>query len=133
MMSFAPEMYRVLLKTALDQGADMVKCEYRIKRGARHPAGVALSTGRVRVLPGGVQAVQAYLNNGIDTICCDGLYARRLFDGIRFVEGRRHEDTQIIPRLLLRAERVALVSGNSLLREAMAGQFHVIIHGIEIR
>jgi glycosyltransferase involved in cell wall biosynthesis len=119
----APEMYRVLLTTALDQGADMVKCKYRIKRGGRHPAGSALPVGPVHVLPGGVQAVQAYLNNGIDTICCDGLYARELFDGIRFVEGRRHEDTQIIPRLLLRAERVAMISGTFYFVRRWPGSF----------
>jgi glycosyltransferase involved in cell wall biosynthesis len=118
-----PEMYRVLLETALTRRADIVKTTYRAKNGARCDPDMGRSGHQVRVLPGGVRAMREYLDDRITTICCDGLYARRLFNGIRFVEGRRHEDTQIVPRLLHEAGRVALVSGTFYFVRRWPGRF----------
>lgn len=58
----------------------------------------------------GVEAARRVFHwNRMDSSACDKLYARSLFDGIRYPVGRVCEDMPVTYRLMLRAESVVLL------------------------
>lgn len=88
-------------------------------------------------LPGGITAItnaracqEVYRINGITTVTCWGkLIRKRLFEGIRFPEGKIHEDEAIIPQVLYRANWIAVCqdqlyyyfqSANSIMRSSFS-------------
>ncbi len=50
-----------------------------------------------------------FFESEIVDMVCNKIYKKRLFEGIRFVEGKIHEDYMITPELLLKAEKILIV------------------------
>ena len=120
-----------LMKNALRNNADIASCaaaityfeDPQLRDVPEIPSAAAVITN--------VRACQeVYKINGITTVTCWGkLIKKKLFEGIRFPEGKIHEDEAIIPQVLYRANRIAasqdqlyyyFQSANSIMRSSFS-------------
>lgn len=84
------------------------------------------------VISGQKACEEVYKIGGMTVVSCPGkLIHRSLFDGIRFPEGKIHEDEAIIPQVMYRAQRIAITteplyfyfqSDNSIMRSTFSSK-----------
>ena len=103
------DCYRLLLSAAKAHNAPLV-CAGRFDldggTGERKPG---LCPERDEVIDGKELAKRIFTWDHVDSAAWDKLYARRLFEGIRYPEGMICEDVPVTYRLALRAGRAAMV------------------------
>lgn len=98
-----PDMLGFLLENALAEDADVCICG----RHEELPGGTGFFGFSQRTLLDPKGTVRALLEAKVlDDALYDKLWKRRLFEGIRFPEGRTYEDLATVYRLLGKAERV---------------------------
>ena len=104
------DCYRLLLSAAQAHNAPLV-CAGRFDldggTGERKPG---LCPEKDEVIDGKELAKRIFTWDHVDSAAWDKLYARRLFEGIRYPEGMICEDVPVTYRLALRAGRAAMVS-----------------------
>ena len=99
-----PEMFARLLENAIRENAHMAICgRYQEYPDRRTPFGPKAET----VLTGAEGLLQLLEETQVDNALYDKLYRRKLFDGIRFPEGRTFEDLAVLYRIFEAAERIA--------------------------
>lgn len=107
-----PQFLEILYRAAAETGAKITVCDFlRFQDGTSPDVSIP---GHKHTLLDQREALWALVNFR-DMVCCsrmtvawNKLYRRELFDGLRYPEGKLHEDEFLIHRLLLRAERVCL-------------------------
>ena len=101
----------ILLASAEESGAEIALAPYRLFTSGRR---VSLSgpegKPKAEVMSGKAATQLALYQRRIDNAACGKLYARRLWNGLRFREGILYEDLDIFYRLWTRAERVVLLN-----------------------
>ena len=101
-----PDCLATLLRLMEDTGAPVTACNHYIERQGRRETCFPES-GEVRLLDAR-QALEGVLYHQVPDVSCWGkLWDRRLFEGLRYPEGKLYEDTWLIAPLLLRAGRMA--------------------------
>ena len=103
-----PAMFETLLNAAQRDGADMAMCNY-----ARLQGGKAVN---VRVFSPSIPPVldeygywQVDDMGLVNCVLWNKIYRRSLFDGIRFKEGRCHEDLEVEHRIVSRCSKISVV------------------------
>ena len=97
-----------LYKMLINNEADVSTCRALFSRSMPVSADCTPSADCCELLPGKVACQQPYLSGGIIDVTAWGkLYARHLWDDIRFPVGKIHEDQAVVPILLYKAEKVA--------------------------
>lgn len=91
-----PDMYELLLKRALETGADVVECGY-----FKEYSNMTIKTIHTKAKRTGKAAVQALLNGEQSTDVWSKLWNKTCFESIRYTEGRVFEDVAITYRLFL--------------------------------
>lgn len=103
----SPRMYERLLTAARSTGSDVVKCGHvRVSEDGRHVLQLRRMVKSIQSSVGRRTILTAYARNRITPVVWDALFRRELFDGVRFPEGRLHEDAYLMPRILARARSV---------------------------
>lgn len=101
-----PEYLGRLLSLCCEHGTPMAACNHWIVRGdvqrARFP-----QTGGPGVMDAQEAARALLYQQAPDVSCWGKLFARELFDGLAFPEGKIYEDSYLFGDLLLRAGRMA--------------------------
>lgn len=97
------DMYEYMLKSALEQDADIVVCG----RIERYPNRSRFFVWENTQILNTTQALEKLLENTLmGNYLCDKLWWRELFQGLTFPVGKTFEDIALAHRLFLRAERV---------------------------
>lgn len=101
------DICKIMLSKAINNDCQMVECGmvkvYRKKE--------VRETKRQELLLSGREMTLEYLkgNSLLQTSACDSLYHRSIFDGVRFDEGRLHEDKWFKYKAFFRANRVCVL------------------------
>lgn len=103
-------VYLECLFTLLENNeAEVATCRALFCRSMPGLIDDTLSLGNCEVIIGKEACQQPYLQGGIlDVTAWGKLYARHLWDDIRFPVGKIHEDQAVVPILLYKAEKVAV-------------------------
>lgn len=103
----APNYLAFLYQMVKETGADVSTCDYSVNSNVN---GLTESTSGI-TLSGTDACSQLYLHGGEIRVNAWGkLYARHLWNGIRFPLGKIHEDQAVVPILLYNAKKVAASS-----------------------
>lgn len=104
----APDYIEVLLQTALAADADMAMCGvYALFQDDCCKA--SSMPMQARIYTPQTYMERFYVNTGFFSVVWNKIYKKRLFDTVRFFEGRLNEDTIIMPRLIAQVNQVAYV------------------------
>lgn len=131
-----PEMFRNLYDLSVEHQADIVCCN-TIKVNDQGPCGHFHDKLDDFLLLNKEEAVRELLENRrVTDSLWDKLYHKRMFDGLRMLEGVLYEDFDILYQLMHRADRVVYtgqpmyhyyLSQNSVMRSAFkAKQFDIL-------
>ena len=99
-----PEIFDVLLRNAEETGADIVECCV-CEENTDTVSVTNWQTGSFS----GKEAVHELIQGRLGECVWDKLYKRKCFDTIRFPEGREHEDSSVMYKLLYYAESVYVI------------------------
>jgi len=105
----APEYLEVLLQTAKDANADMAMCgmyalfQDECCRASSMPMETQIFTSQKYM-------ERFYINTGFFSVVWNKIYKKKLFDTVRFSEGRINEDTIITPQLVAQTNKVAYIA-----------------------
>jgi len=100
-----PDMYEVLLKRALETGADVVECGFN----HLYPAKTVVQQKEELIIPG-EDAIQALYRQQINEVVWNKLWKQGCFKFVRFPEGRVFEDVATTYRILYSVNRVCTIS-----------------------
>ena len=100
-----PTMFEDLLRRAEETGADIVECGFW-KEYPRHAE--KWYCGEAREARG-TDILNLFIEDEIDAVLWNKLYKASVFRGIRFPEGRVHEDNAMMCPILANAETYALL------------------------
>ncbi len=100
-----PDMYEILLKTAVETGADVVECSVYLE----YPDRTEEVNRQDRKMTG-MQAVAALLHNDLSDGVWNKLYRRKCFDRIRFPKDRIFEEIATTYRVFSEADIVCSVA-----------------------
>lgn len=108
----APAFVETLVDMARGTGADIAQCGFtrdasRLKAGRGVPGGQGGNGVEVLTALEATERLQLE-HRGTYAVVWDKLYARLLFEGVRFPVGRQHEDEFVTYRLLWKARRVCV-------------------------
>ena len=105
----SPDFLSKLIGLMESYNADMVQCNYEM--GTDY---VFHNSDRLQIYTfTGQEFLREYFNPqipGIGGITCIKLYAKRLFDEVRFPEGRIHEDVAVLYKLIYASKKVVNTS-----------------------
>ncbi len=102
-----PEFVERLYEACVGTGSDLALCRFAYVRGEAVPRE---QEGGLRVLTGRQMQAGLYGPEGVYyVVAWNKLYRRELFDGIRYPEGRIHEDEATTYRIFHRAEQAVYV------------------------
>ncbi len=111
----APEFVERLYRACLDTGSDLALCRFAYVKGEAIPRA---GGGEIEVLTGRQMQARLCEPEGVYyVVAWNKLYRRELFEGIRYPEGRIHEDEATTYRIFHRARKGAYVD------EALYGYF----------
>lgn len=129
--TIAQDYLEKLLLLAERKGAQIASCKIAIAAADETNRTVVEKPYEELVLSGQSACEEVYKIGGRTVVSCPGkLINASLFDGVRFPEGKIHEDEAIIPQVMYRAQHIAVTteplyfyfqSENSIMRSS----FHV--------
>lgn len=102
-----PHMFEALLAGFNDDSVTITCCGRYVHMGSLVKEDFTIHGKRTMNAADAMREV--LLGNIVDVSACDKLYRRRLFDGVRYPDGRISEDAAIILQLLNRCENVVHV------------------------
>lgn len=102
-----PKFMTALCQLMEDESVDVTIC--RLMRTDAGTAVIGDEWSRAFGMTEGLQFMDRHLP-GLITVSCGKLYRRGLFEGIRFPEGRFHEDEFTTYKLLFRANRIGITN-----------------------
>ena len=103
----APDFLECLYRACVDTGSELSVCRWIYVRGE---AVLELGTGAVETCTGREMLHRMYGPDGsCFVVAWNKLYHRSLFDGIRYPEGRIHEDEATTYRIFDRVKRAAVI------------------------
>lgn len=105
----APRAVERLLGVAVASGVSLVCGNHFVRSNGRDTA-VWPASDAVRVLSERESFESALYHREIDVSACGKLYARKLFESVRYPEGRIYEDTYVFDDVLVQAGRVAYLA-----------------------
>ena len=98
-----------LYEAVATTGSDMAQCKWKYVTGEAVPDPLN-DTGRIDVFTGMQMMSNLYIHDGAYfVVAWNKLYHRSLFDGIRYPEGRIHEDEATTYRIFDRVKRAAVI------------------------
>ena len=98
-----------LYEAVATTGSDMAQCKWKYVTGEAVPDPLN-DTGRIDVFTGAQMMSNLYIHDGAYfVVAWNKLYHRSLFDGIRYPEGRIHEDEATTYRIFDRVKRAAVI------------------------
>ena len=104
-----PDTYEAMLPLTEKYGARIVCAGRYDENDATGEISVGLCPAREEVLPGTEVVRRIFRWDGLDSSACDKLFHRELFQNIRFPVGRVVEDVPTIYRVVLLAEKAAML------------------------
>ena len=104
-----PDAYQILMERALETGAPMVCCgRYNVKENTGEKT-LGLCPEKDEVISGEEMLRRMFTWQNCDSAPWDKLYKAELFEGLRFPVKSGYEDLGFLYRLVIRAEKVAMV------------------------
>ncbi len=112
--AFEPEMVETMVRRMVENDAEVAACGYTVHEteGRLHASpemkGEGWKYNRGEVVTS-VRAMNMWLTDRISQVCWDKLWRCSLWSDIRFPNGHVYEDTNILLRVLSRADRILLL------------------------
>lgn len=98
-----------LLKICTEQKVQIAQCEYRSVQDVGDSSDDQKYTGDIEIMSGEAAIGRLYTKHSVETVVVwNKMYAKGIFEDVRFPEGMIHEDEAIIPMLLYRGDSVAI-------------------------
>lgn len=96
---------RILYKTISQSESDIVSCRVaRVNESGRIVNYRVTNGDKI----GEVKDIHKYLEN-TSFSCCNKIYKRRLFDGLRFPERIKYEDFALMPQIYAKAKKITII------------------------
>ena len=119
-----------LMNNATQHDADIASCRLITYTDQSELEDLPKAPGEVTVISGSRACEEIYKINGLATVTCPGkLIRKKLLEGIRFPEGKIHEDEALVPQILYSANKIAVCedilyyyfqSANSIMRSSFS-------------
>lgn len=105
-----PDMYETLMNLHREYDADMcaIGMSALLEGKDEEPKPRPSSVRGVEVFEGDAKMEALFRRNKIRNSPCDKLYARPIFDGLRYAEGQICEDMRLIHQIVYAAKRIAV-------------------------
>ena len=108
--AYVPNTIETLVKTMKDEQADIVCCRMCTRHTVKKMKTPGNNAKQYVVKKfSSEKALYEMAKGRISESACDKLYARNLFDGLRFSEGRVYEDSLLMPYLFEKARKIVKI------------------------
>ncbi len=103
------DFIETLVKKQQETGADLVMTGYCRMDEDRKPIGYyPLSEG---ILASSAEGVLQICMGLVPSYACNKLYKRRIFDSLRFIEGKLYEDVAVMHMIFSKCQKIAVAAG----------------------
>lgn len=121
---YHPQYVETMLSAMAREEVDLVICKYQVHRATEKMS----FNDKVKATPvieegvyNRIQSLNSLADGSINPMVWNKLYKRELWNGIRFPEGRVHEDIDTTYRILDECQKIYVVSDPLYLRRIRAG------------
>ncbi len=119
--AFCPDMIQILLKKMKEEKADIVSCGFSLHHNQDRMTPEKEHEPVSAAVYGKTEAFRLILNKKINTAVWNKLYARAIWEELRFPEGRVYEGTYLSMDIFERAEKIVLVDNKLIMHRIRPG------------